>query len=103
MAAVPPVVPPVAPVILALSPGTLSTNDIIDRSSKQGRDLYNKFVAPLTIHFDGDSKNVNLFLSQLARRAESSGWQTGTGDIVTIFNRFVNNKNILSEYGRLND
>ena len=103
MAALPPVVPPVAPLIFALSPGTLNTDDVIDLSSKQGRDLYNKFVAPLTIHFDDDSKNVNLFLSQLARKAESSGWQTGTGNIVTIPNRFANNKNMLLEYGRLND
>ena len=103
MAAVPPVVPPVAPVIFALSPGTLNADDIIDLSSKQGRDLYNKAVMPLTIHFDGDSKNVNLFLSQLARRAESSGWQTGTGDIITIPDRSANNKNMLSEYGCLND
>ena len=63
MATLPPVVPPVAPVIFALSPGTLNADDIIDLSFKQGRDLYNKAVTPLTIHFDGDSKNVNLFLS----------------------------------------
>ena len=92
-----------SPVIFALSPGTLNADDIIDLSSKQGRDLYNKAVMPLTIHFDGDSKNVNLFLSQLARRAESSGWQTGTGDTITIPDRFANNKNMLSEYGCLND
>ena len=89
--------------IFALSPGTLNADVLIDLTSKQGRNLYNKTVAPLTIHFDGDSKNVNLFLSQLARRAESSGWQTGTGDTITIPDRFANNKNMLSEYGCLND
>ena len=103
MAAVSPTVPPVAPVLSSLGPGMINTHIIIDLSSKQGRNLYNKTVAPLTIHFNGVSKNVNIFLSQLARRAESSGWQTGTGDIVTISNRFASNKNMLSEYERLND
>ena len=50
MADVPPTVPPIA-----------NTHIIIDLSSKQGRNLYNKTVAPLTIHFNGDSKNVNMF------------------------------------------
>ena len=53
-------VPPVASVIFALSPGTLNADVIIDISSKQGRDLYNNAVAPLIIHFDGDSKNVSF-------------------------------------------
>ena len=103
MAAVSPTVPPVAPVLSSLGPGMLNTHIIINLSSKQGRNLYNKTLAPLTIHFNGVSKNVNIFLSQLARKAESSGWQTGTDDIITISDRLANNKNMLSEYGCLDD
>ena len=49
-----------------------------------GRELYYSTIAPLAMHFDGDSKNINLFLNQLTRRADISSWQSGIHAIISI-------------------
>ena len=110
MAANPPVIPvpaaiappvPVAPaaVVFALTPGSLNANDIVDLSSKPGCDLYSKATTSITIPFDGSSKNINLFQSQLLRKAENTGWNSGTCDILTITDTNGDYRNVITEYG----
>ena len=97
MAAVPPAV------VFALTPGSLNSNDIINLDSKAGRDLFNKATAPLAIPFDGSSKNIHLFQNQLLRRAENAGWNSGTGNILTIPDARGDNRNVITEYGCVTD
>ena len=91
------------PTVFALTPGQLNPNDILDLSDKLGRDTYNKAIQPLDIKFDGDSKNINLFQTQLSRRAENSGWNKGSGDIINISDSSGTDKNLITEYGCLSD
>lgn len=92
-----------APFVFVLSSDTLNANGIIDLDSKQGRELYNKSVTPLTISFNGDSKNINLFISQLSRKAKTSWWLMETRHIMNIPDSNGDNKIVLSEYGCLDD
>ena len=62
-----------AAIVFALTPGSFNANDIVNLSSKSGRDLYNKATTAITIPFDGSSKNINLLQSQLLRKAENAG------------------------------
>ena len=118
MAAVPPVIPvpypapvpvPVflvpapAAIVFALTPGSLNSNDIIDLNSKSGRDLFKKATAPLAIHFDGSSKKINLFQNQLLRRADAAGWNSGTGNILTVPDAKADNKIVITEYECVTD
>ena len=68
-------------------------------SSKSGSDLYNKATTAITIPFDGSSKNINLLQSQLLRKAENAGWNSGTGDIPTIPDANGDYRNVITEYG----
>ena len=100
-----PIVPVPAPVaiVFALTPGSLNSDDIINLNSKAGRDLFNKATAPLAIPFDGSSKNIHLFQNQLLRRAENTGWNSGTGNILTIPDARGDNRNFITGYGCVTD
>ena len=65
--------------------------------------MYNKAIEPVKIPFDGNSKNINLFQSQLSRKATIAGWDVGTGDILTIADTKRDQKNLLTEYGCLTE
>ena len=64
-----------------------------------GRDLYRKVISAVTILFDENSKNINLLQSQLVRRSENSGWNSGTGDILTLSDGDGVDRDVLTEYG----
>ena len=57
----------------ALTPGQIEAGKIVDMNSKQGRELYHKVIQPLKVPFDSDSKNINMFQSQLLRKVEIYG------------------------------
>ena len=63
--------------------------------------MYNKAIQPLKVPFDGDSKNINIFQSQLQRRIEKCGWDINSGDIVLIKNNENDLRNLITEYGCL--
>ena len=52
----------------ALTLGMLDTDTPLGMSTKAVRDFYKNAIQPLTIPFDEDSKNINMFQSQLERR-----------------------------------
>ena len=85
--------------VFELSLESLNANDIVNLSSKSGRDLYNKATTVITIPFDGSSENINLFQSQLLRRAENTGLNSGIGDILTIPGANGDYRNVITEYG----
>ena len=92
-------VPAPAGVPFSLTLGSFHANDIVNLSFKLGRDLYNKATATIAIPFDGSSKNINLFHSQLLRRAENAGWNSDTGDILTVPDTYEDTRNVITEYG----
>ena len=49
--------------MFALSPENLNADNIVNLNTKIGKELYNKTTDPLAISFNGDSKNINLFLN----------------------------------------
>ena len=85
----------------ALTPGQIEAGKIVDMNSKQGRELYHKAIQPLKVPFDGDSKNINMFQSQLLRKVEIYGWDASTGNILSIPDAKSNPKNFITEYGCL--
>ena len=56
--------------LFALTLGQLNAGTIIQMDPKAGREMYNKANSPLKVPFDEDSKNINMFQSQLQRRIE---------------------------------
>ena len=64
---------PVIPVSVAPAAVVFALKNIVNLSSKLGRDIYNKTTTAITIPFDGSSKNTNLIQSQLLRKAENTG------------------------------
>ena len=61
--------------------------------------MYNKAIEPVKIPFDGNSKNINLFQSQLSRKAAIAGWDVDTGNLLTIADAKRDQKTLLAEYG----
>ena len=57
----------------ALSPALANTNTI-DLFTASGIKLYKSIIVPLDHKFDGSPKELTLFLEEIGRRAETSGW-----------------------------
>ena len=87
--------------LFALTPGQLNTGTIIQMDTKAGREMYNKAIQPLKVPFDGDSKNINMFQTQLQRRIEMCGWDKDSGDIILIKDNKNDLRNLITEYGCL--
>ena len=87
--------------VFALTPGMLDADTPLDMSTKAARELYKIAIQPLRIPFDGDSKNINMFQSQLERRIVVCGWHSGRGDIINIPDANNITKNLVKEYGCL--
>ena len=90
-------------IVFALIPGIVYANNIIDLNSKLRRDLYNKAISAITIPFDGNLKNINLLQSQLLRSSENSGWNSDSGDTLTLPDGGGVDKNVLTEHGYVSE
>ena len=86
----------------ALTPGRANTN-VLDLASKLGIAAFHSGSAPLTVPFDGNSKDISMLQSQINRRVNNSGWNYMTGDILTIENTKRENKDLITEYGCLSE
>jgi len=86
----------------ALTPGRANTN-VLDLASKLGISAFHSGSAPLTVPFDGNSKDISMLQSQINRRATNSGWNYLTGDILTIKNIKNEDKDLITEYGCLSE
>ena len=69
----------------ALIPGRANT-DVLNLASKIGITTFHSGSAPLTVLFDGNSKDISMLQSQINGRAANSGWNYMTGNILTIKN-----------------
>jgi len=87
--------------VFALTPGMLDADTPLDMSTKAAREFYKIAIQPLRIPFDGDSKNINMFQSQLERRIVVCGWHTGGGNIINIPDSKRINQNLIKQYGCL--
>ena len=90
-----------ASVTYALTLEHFNPYDSIDLDDKLGRDIYNRAVDPLKVPFDGSSKNIHPFQSQLRVLDKKSGWDKGTGNIIDVTDGNGNKKNVLYKYGCL--
>ena len=87
--------------VFVLTPGMLDTDTPLDMSTKAAREFYKIAIQPLRILFDGDSKNINMFQSQLERRILVCGLHSGTGNIINIPDSKNISKHLIKEYGCL--
>ena len=86
----------------ALTPGRCNT-DVHNLASKIGIAAFHSGSAPLTVPFDGNSKDISMLQSQINRRVTNSGWNYMTGDILTIENTKKKDKDLITEYGCLSE
>ena len=86
----------------ALTPGRANT-DVLNPASKLGIAAFHSGSAPLTVPFNGNSKEISMLQSQINRRATNSGWNYMTGDILTIKNTKKEDKDFITEYGCLSE
>jgi hypothetical protein len=85
----------------ALSPARTNADQFIDYTTADGKKLFKAATEPLSIKFDVEGKNVNMFNELLLTRANMAGWDSGQGDILTIPDANGNDRNLITEYGRL--
>jgi hypothetical protein len=69
----PAAVPLVVPCPFALTPAEAQQN-VVDLSTSVGLKLYKQIVTPLLTPFDGSADKLMVFLSSVADKAASSGW-----------------------------
>ena len=86
----------------SLTPGRTNT-DVLNLASKLGITAFYSGSAPLTVPFDGNSKDISMLQSQINRRAANSGWNYMTGGILTIKNTKKEDKDLITEYGCLSE
>lgn len=93
MAAVP------APVF-ALRPSDLvATAAFVDYATVEGRKTFTFAVAPLDVKFDGETKNLRLFLKKVEVKARMNGWDQTVMSIPVTTGAVVTNRSLVSEYG----
>ena len=87
---------PPAAVPFALAP-SLVDNDPIDYSRPAGIKLYKANTEPFPVKFDGEPKNLRLFLEQVKERARTANWDT----LLTVLDSSVPpvGRDLVSEFG----
>ena len=88
------------PFLLAPSAGDI---DVLDLTSKEGKKLYYKAIEGIQTKFDGKSKSLTVFKSDVTRHATAYGWNNGNAnsDVINIANDAGVVKNLISEYAQL--
>ena len=83
------------PVAFALSPAQAGAQALIDYSTSEGAKLYKANTEPLDTKFDGNVKNLRVFLADAARHATSAGWDDitnvdtdGNGTMRSLFTQY---------------
>ena len=84
----------------ALSP-CQAGDDVLDLSAKKGIMAYHAAIKPIPVPFDGGSREISHFQSQLKRRADTAGWNHGSGNIIDIPDENGDDQNLIMQYGCL--
>ncbi len=93
-------------VVFAETPQTLGVDDLIDYSTKRGKNIYNQGCEALddkalTNGFNMTPNKTVLFIEAPERKADSMGWSKGTKQITTFTNRDGVSINIIKNYGQI--
>jgi hypothetical protein len=83
---------------------TLGVDDLINYSTKRGKDIYNQGCKALddkalTNGFNMTPNKTVVFIEALARKADSMGWSKGTKQITKFTNHDGVDINIIKNYG----
>ena len=94
------------PVVFAETPQTLGVDDLIDYSTKRGKDIYNQGCdalddKALTNGFNMTPNETVVFIEALERKADSMGWSKGTKQITKFTNRDGVDIDIIKNYGQI--
>jgi hypothetical protein len=97
---------PTAAVLFAETPQTLGVDDLIDYSTKRGKDIYNQGCEALddkalTNGFNMTPNETVVFIEALERKADSMGWSKGTKQITKFTNRDDVDVDIIKNYGQI--
>ena len=97
---------PTAAVLFAETPQTLGVDDLIDYSTKRGKDIYNQGCEALddkalTNGFNMTPNETVVFIEALERKADSMGWSKGTKQITKFTNRDGVDVDIIKNYGQI--
>jgi hypothetical protein len=93
-------------VVFAEMPQTLSVNDLIDYSTKRGKDIYNQGCdalddKALTNGFNMTPNKTVIFIGAFERKANSMGWSKGNKQITKFTNRDGVDIDIIKNYGQI--
>ena len=83
------------PVAFALSPAQAGAQALIDYSTSEGAKIYKANTEALDTKFDGNVKNLRVFLADAARHATAAGWDEitnvdtdGNGTMRSLFTQY---------------
>ncbi len=93
-------------VVFAEMPQTLGVDDLIDYSTKRGKDIYNQGCKALdnkalTNGFNMTPTKTVVFIEALERKANSMGWSKRTKQITKFTNRDGVDIDIIKNYGQI--
>ena len=78
----------------ALSPAQASKATLIDYTTSEGAKLFRANTTALSNKFDGDVKNLRVFLANTARHSSAAGW-----DNITSITKDNTTRDLFTEYG----
>ena len=93
-------------VVFAKTPQTLGVDDLLDYSTKRGKDIYNQGCdalddKALTNGFNMIPNETVVFIEALKCKADSMGWSKGTKQITNFTNRDGVDIDIIKNYGQI--
>jgi hypothetical protein len=93
-------------VVFAETPQTLGVDDLINYSTKRGKDIYNQGCEALNDKalsngFNMMPNETAVFIEALKRKADSMGWSKGTKQITKITNGDGVDIDIIKNYGQI--
>ncbi len=93
-------------VTFAETPQTLGVDDLLNYSTKRGKDIYNQGCdalddKALTNGFNMIPNKTVVFIEALKRKADSMGWSKGTKQITNFTNRDGVDIDIIKNYGQI--
>jgi hypothetical protein len=100
--------PAAAQVVFADTPQTLGVDNLIDYSTKLGKDIYNHGCGALddkalTNGFSMTPGKTVVFVEAFQRHPDSMGWTKGTKQITTFTNRDGKSIDIIKNYGQIDE
>ena len=91
---------PAPAAVFGLRPSDLvPANEFVNYATVQGRQAYAFAIEPLDVKFDGETKNLRLFLKKVGNKARMNGWHATIMSIPVTTGAVVANRSLVTEYG----